>query len=378
MPRPIVMPAMGMYTEEGVLTDWLRPAGTHVDAGDAIAEVTTEKTAFEIPAPAAGVLHPVASVGATLSVEALMGYILAEGEAAPVEEIAAVPNGPGPLKPPALLEKRTPIASPAARRLAMQRGIDLAEITGRGPGGRIIEADVLARIESGVEEHRIRHRVPMTGTRRTLAERLRASLSTAASTTLTREVDASGLLEARQLVAAETGAAPPYSALFIKLLAAALHERPELNAAVENDTIMVFDEIHIGFATAVSGSLVVPVVRNADSMPLQDIARVVHDLTERAHAGRLRPADIEGGTASITNLGNYGIDAFTPILNGPQSVILGIGRIAERAVVRDGAFTIGQACILSLTFDHRVADGIPAAQLLDAVVRRMTPESLMM
>jgi pyruvate dehydrogenase E2 component (dihydrolipoamide acetyltransferase) len=378
MPRAIVMPTMGMYTDEGVLSAWLLPAGTRVGAGDAVAEITTEKTAFEVPAPASGILHPVAEPGTNLRVEALMGYILADGEmlpAAPAGAAVQPANGEVSAQAPAPEERSRPIASPAARRSAAQHGIDLAQVKGSGPGGRIVEADILAVTATPSGARRILRRMPMTGTRKGVAERLRSTLSAAASTTLTREADADVLVAARRRLAGQPGGAPSYNAVFIGLLARALREFPEWNAAIEGDSIVVFDEVNIGFAVAVPGGLVVPVVRDADRHPLAEIAACVAGLTERALSGRLRPADVEGGTASISNLGGHGIDAFTPILNGTQSVILGIGRIAERPVVRDGALTARHTCTLNLTFDHRVADGVPAARMLDAIVRRMSQES---
>lgn len=393
MPRPIVMPSMGMYTEEGVLTAWLRPAGARVEAGEPVAEITTEKVTFEIPAPAAGILHPVAGVGTNLRVETLMGYILGEGEKAPVVTVekAAPALASREASPASALQESQPAtglvrASPAARRLAAQHGIDLTQVAGSGPGGRIVEADVIAKVSQrdtaaiGTPSagRRIRERVPLVGIRRTIAEHLRRSLATAASTTLTREANAGILVAARRRLAEKMGGALPYNALFIKLLAAALRERPELNAILEGDSIVLFDEVHIGFAVAVSGSLVVPVVHDADSASLAEVVRAVQELSNRALTGRLHLADVEGGTATVTNLGGYGVDAFTPILNAPQSAILGIGQIAQRPVVRDAALTVGQTCILSLTFDHRVADGVPAAQLLDAVVRRMNDEQFFM
>jgi pyruvate dehydrogenase E2 component (dihydrolipoamide acetyltransferase) len=214
----------------------------------------------------------------------------------------------------------------------------------------------------------------MAGLRRSLADRLRNSLATAASTTLTREVSADVLIEARQKLTERLGEAPSYDALFIKLLAAALRERPELNAIIENDKIVRFQEINIGFAVAVPNGLIVPAVRNADSAPFGEIVKTVKDLTDRVLAGRLHPADVEGGTATISNLGGHGVDAFTPILNGAQSAILGVGRIARRPVVRENELAIGHTCVLSLTFDHRVTDGAPAALLLDAVARRMNDQ----
>ncbi len=378
MPRQIVMPVMGMYTDEGVLTSWLRPAGEQVEAGEAVAEITTEKTTFEVPAPASGALHPVLGVGANLRVEDLMGYILAEGETLPTSELPqprTTPDNQGnPSKQYAQPGKVRPVASPVARRLAAQHGVDLSGVKGTGPGGRIVEADVRSQLTAASDNRRVLRRVPMAGFRQVISEHLRTTLATAASTTLTREADADRLVAARQRLAGITGGPPSYSAIFIKLLALALRDCPDLNATVENDSIVILEDVNIGFAVATPRGLVLPVIHHADSARLVDIEHAVRDLTERTLAGKLRPTEVQGGTASITNLGGHSIDAFTPILAGPQSVILGIGRISERAVVRGGTLAVGHTCVLSLTFDHRVADGVPAAQLLDAVVRRMNSE----
>lgn len=392
MARAIVMPSMGMYTEEGVLTAWLRPAGVQVAMGDPIAEITTEKATFEIPAPEEGILHPVVATGTSLRVEALMGYILRNGESAPstaadgarVSQTSAQPaetslgsksDAPsaGPLR-----------ASPLAKKLAAQHGINLQQVKGTGPGGRIVEADILglvskpaAAIQSPapVADKREAERIPLAGLRRSLAERLRTTLSTAASTTLTREVNADILIAARRTLSEKLGQAPSYDSLFIKLFAAALQERPELNATIENDSIVRFKEINIGFAVAAPSGLIVPVIHNADSASFRKIAGAAKDLADRAAANRLQPLHLDGGTATISNLGVHGIDGFTPILNGSQAAILGIGRIAERPIVLNGQLAVGHTCVLSLTFDHRVADGAPAALLLDGVAHRMNSES---
>jgi pyruvate dehydrogenase E2 component (dihydrolipoamide acetyltransferase) len=380
------MPSMGMYTEEGVLTAWLRSAGSRVSVGEPIAEITTEKATFEIPAPEEGTLHPVAAVGTTLRVEVLMGYILRDGEPAPVALTqSATPEGrvPAQVQPIDNQELKGGIplrASPVAKRMAAQHGIDLKQVTGSGPGGRIVEADIQALIGKrqppavGAAVEKSTERVPITGLRSSLAQRLRHTLSTAASTTLTREVNADTLVGARRMLAEGLKQPLSYDALFIKIFAAALRERPELNAMIEGGNILRHANINVGFAVAVPNGLVVPVVQSADSATLRDVTERVSSLTERVLAGRLHPVDLENGTATITNLGNYGIDAFTPILNGSQSVILGIGRIAQRPVVRNNEVAVGHTCVLSLTFDHRVADGAPAALLLDAVVRRMNDE----
>ncbi|MFY9819841.1 MAG: dihydrolipoamide acetyltransferase family protein, partial [Thermoanaerobaculia bacterium] len=258
-------------------------------------------------------------------------------------------------------------ASPIARRLAAEKGIDLATLIGSGPGGRIVEADVLAASPAAPREAswKVRERLPLTGTRKTIAERLRRSVDTAVSLTLTREVRVEALVAARKNLAVS------WDALFVKILAESLRERPELNAVIEGDEILLLDEVHVGFAVSLPGGLVVPVIRDADSRPLAEIETEIRELAERARAGALRPQDVLGGTATVTNLGAHGVDAFTPVLNPPQSAILGVGRIAQRAVVEEGQIAVGWTCVLSLTFDHRVTDGAPAADLLAAVARRM-------
>jgi pyruvate dehydrogenase E2 component (dihydrolipoamide acetyltransferase) len=375
---------MGMYTEEGVLTAWLRTAGSRVSVGDPVAEITTEKATFEIPAPEEGTLHPVAAVGTTLRVEVLMGYILRDGEPVPAATVeSAKPNSPSVTQVASNSEQdavRRLRASPVAKRMAAQHGIDLKQVTGSGPGGRIVEADIQPLITKPQSlpqksaDEQPSERLPMTGLRSSLAQRLRHTLSTAASTTLTREAPADILVAARRMLGEKLKVTPSYDALFIKLFATALREHPELNALIEGDAILRLANTNVGFAVATPNGLVVPVVQNADSASFRDIANIVANLAERVLAGRLHPSDLDGGTATISNLGNYGIDAFTPILNGSQSAILGIGQIAKRPIILNNELAVGHTCVLSLTFDHRVADGAPAALLLEAVVRRMNDE----
>ena len=394
MARPIVMPSLGMFTAEGTLTAWLCSNGAHVAAGDPVAEVTTEKTTQELVAPGAGIVHQIAAAGANLPVQGLIGYILAEGEAPPTTapmsatpptaQSSAIPalQAPNPAARPSTVGGEVR-ASPIARRLSAENGIDLSTLTGTGPGGRIVEADVLAAVARSAvapsagpppDARKVRERIAIQGIRRTIGERLRSSLATAASVSLTREVDADVLVAVRARLGERIGASVPYDALFIKLLATALRERPELNAVIENDAILVLENIHVGFAVAVPGALLVPVVHDADTRPLSEIVGAIGALSERARSNQLRPEDVGGGTITITNLGHFGIDGFTPIINPPQSAILGIGRILARPVVRGGQLVAGQTCILSLTFDHRVVDGVPAAQLLEVIARLMNDE----
>ena len=393
------MPSLGMYTTEGTITAWLRPPGSQVAAGDLIIEVTTEKSTYQVEAPADGIFHVAVEIGALIGDQGLIGHILAPGEEPPAPVAAATPTAPPivsqsprPLPPsgsqfqPASRPPGGEIrSSPAARRLAQDSGIDIATIVGTGPGGRIVEADVIAAssrpaaaptttsptTSTGRNE---RERIPLVGMRRTIADRLRGSLSTTASVTLTREVDAEAFFSARERLKGTFSGGLPYDALFVKFVAVALTKHPELNAVIENDTIILLGDIHIGVAVAVPGGLVVPVVRNADNRSLTEIAGDIGALSSRAKSGQLKTEDMAGGTFTITNLGAFGVDAFSPIINPPQAGILGIGRILERAVVRNGGLFARRTCVLSLTFDHRVTDGVPAARMLDAIAQQMTDE----
>jgi pyruvate dehydrogenase E2 component (dihydrolipoamide acetyltransferase) len=384
MAQPIVMSSFGSYAAEGKLISWLKPAGARVDVGEAIAEIETEKATYEVEAAAGGILHPVAKPGTDLPLETVIGFLLEEGEAPPegsgdiVSEVAVEAVAPKS-QDPEIQRTQELRASPIAKRLAREHGVDLSGLVGSGPGGRIVEADVMAEkarratpAAAQGSRRNVRTRLPLTGMRGTIAQRMRHSLATAASLTITREVEAEILVAARKRILLTLGADLPYDALFVKLFADSLQEHPELNAVVEQDAILVLAEINVGFAVAVAGGLLVPVVHNAASISLTEIAQRTKQLRKRALAGQLRAEDVTGGTATISNLGTYSVDAFTPILNPPESVVLGVGRIAERAIARGGRVVAAPTCVLSLTFDHRVADGVPAAQLLEAVARRMT------
>jgi pyruvate dehydrogenase E2 component (dihydrolipoamide acetyltransferase) len=210
--------------------------------------------------------------------------------------------------------------------------------------------------------------------RQTIGERLKRAQASAASLTLVREVDADALVAARERA---LGRWPKLSfdALFVKLLAAALDGHP-LNAAIDDkdNTLVQFEDVHVGFAVSVPDGLLVPVVKHANRSSLGDVEAQIREAVTRARSNGLTIEDLSGGTATISNLGGAGIDAFTPILNPPQSCILGIGRIVQKPVVRQGNLTVGRTCVLSLTFDHRVCDGVPAAQVLDRIATLMNDD----
>lgn len=402
------MPSLGMYTIEGEVTRWLVPDGAAVEEGQPVLELTTEKAVAEVAAPASGVLHWVLREGALVKVQGLLGYVLAPGEAPPtLSDAQAEPRGrtgtgtsapPPPrlrvLAPPGTRASGSQSpggelrATPVARRRAAELGVDLMTVVGTGPGGRITEADIVAAAPGAgaaavtlttappppvaPAERRVARRISLSGMRGLIARKMQHSLAAAAQLTLTREVDATPLVRAREALlarAAAEGLRVPYDALLAKALAAALLEQPALNAVIEGGEILLLADVHVGVAVALDARLVVPVLRDAGRRPALELARELAQLVERAREGRLRSQDMEGGTATLTNLGAYQVDAFTPILNPPESVMLGVGRIAPRPfVAEDGSLAVRPTVHLSLTFDHRVADGAVAATLLERVV----------
>ncbi len=263
-----------------------------------------------------------------------------------------------------LAPNRTP-ASPKARRLAAERGLNLATVAGSGPEGAVLAEDVLAVAEAvkpiGVE-------TPGT-IWRLMAERMTTSWTTVPHFYLMREVDAGDLMEWRKrvtpMIEKRSGIKPTYTDLLVKLIGFALREHPRLNAAWANGNVQWNQEINIGIATAVEDGLIVPVIRDADTASLGEIAARRHDLVERAQNRKLRPADIAGGTFTLSNLGMYNVDAFNAIVNTPQAAILTVGRIADRVVPVNGQAVVRPMVVMTLSCDHRVVDGARAAQFLD-------------
>ena len=283
------------------------------------------------------------------------------------------------LRGPAPTEETTRLkASPLARRLAKEHGVDLVSIVGSGPDGRIVRDDVLqastAAAEASVIEtpalQQATEVIPMDGIREIIAERMTLSLQTTASVTLHTEVDATAFVELRGMLNDKLQAREvslTYTDLLVKVVANALREHPRLNATLTDEGIHLLAEINIGVAVALDDGLVVPVVRNADKERLSEISEQIRGFAARARSNQLTPGELQGGTFTITNLGNFGIDAFTPIINPPESAILGVGRILKKPVVHEDEIVARSMLTLSLTFDHRVIDGAPAAQFLQTV-----------
>ena len=269
-------------------------------------------------------------------------------------------------------------ASPLARRLAKEHGVDLSSIAGSGPDGRVVRDDVLQASATTVETpivetpalQQATEVIPMDGIREIIAERMTMSVQTNASVTLHTEVDATAFVELRGMLNDKLQAREvslTYTDLLVKVVASALREHPRLNATLTDEGIHLLPEVNIGVAVALEDGLVVPVVQNADKERLSEISAQVRSFAERARNNQLTPGELQGGTFTITNLGNLGIDAFTPIINPPESAILGIGRILKKPVVHEDEIVVRSMLTLSLTFDHRVIDGAPAAQFLQTV-----------
>lgn len=372
MRHDILVPRISDSAEEGVLVTWFIEPGTWVHEGDLVAEVQVEKTSAEIRAPASGTI-------AELLVEP--GAVIVQGQSITtldtVEksvEPSQAPSTPesateGPPVTAPALAANAPVgqplaASPAARRLALELGVALASIAGTGPAGRIIEADVRAAAAEGSRAGL----VALTPMRRAIAERMRRGLLEAAQLTITAEADVTALAERLAASSTLAGQRATYTAAIVRASALALQNHPRVGAAWTDDGLRLPEQIDIGVAVALDDGLVVPVVRNAASKTLAQLDREIADMAERARTAHLTEADTRGAAFSVTNLGAYRIDAFTPLLNPPQTAILGLGRARPRPAVVDGMIAVRTIVVLSLTFDHRVLDGVPAAAFLDAVI----------
>lgn len=277
--------------------------------------------------------------------------------AADVERAASLPS-PG-------VEAVTQ-ASPVARRIAARAGLDLSTVAGTGPGGRIMRQDVEHALLPEEVAHRdeIQEIQPFAGLRAIVAERLSSSWQERPHVTLTTEADATNLISARQQAMAETGAKVSYDAFLVALVARALDEHPHMNVRLTERGIERLSQVNVGVAVDTERGLVVPVVRNAAAKSLLQVQQTLEELVERALAGRSLPDDLSGGTFTITNLGMFEIDAFTPIINPPESAILGVGRIVAKPVAVERQVIVRDMVTLNLSFDHRLIDGAPAARFL--------------
>jgi len=392
------MPKFGLTMVEGTIQKWFKAEGDAINAGEALFEVETEKVLYEIEAPVAGtvakLLYPVEAVvpvGLPVAIIAEAGEHVAEvaaryGGGAPAAKAAAAPAptavSPAPVAAPASGRREGAPVTPAARKLAEEHKIDLSRVAGTGPGGRVTREDVQKVIDAGGQvpapaptvapspaapaaPASTGQSVPLRGMRKVIAERMHKSLQGSAQLTITTEVDVTQLIDRRQEVQREFNAT--YTDFIVQACAHALKQHPRMNAALDGDTIRLQAQISVGVAVALDEGLIVPVIHNTDKKSLKDIAQEARSLAEKARAGKLTLEEVSGGTFTVSNLGMYGVDGFTPILNTPQTGILGVGRIIEKPVIYRSEIAKRSMMVLSLTFDHRVIDGAPAGAFLQTV-----------
>lgn len=437
MASSIIMPALEMAQESGRLLRWLKREGESVTKGEPVMEIETDKVTVEIPSPDSGILGGILiKEGDEVPVGQTIAWLLAPGETPPASAVkthsgraastpvvSAVPSQTQavPAKSIPIIEAsplarkiaeehgidltvvksngkriekadvlayvrgqgvstksasastssrdakgRLVPASPKARRLALERNIDLASLRGSGPDGAILVADVPesaapVRTSTTVES--------LSTVWRVMAERMSASWTTVPHFYLVREVDASNLIEWRKritsIVEKRTGIKPTFTDLLVKVVGAALRDHPRVNAAWVEDGIQFNQEINVGIATAVEDGLIVPVIHKADFASIGEIATQRQDLIERAQNRKLHPADISDGTFTLSNLGMYNVDAFNGIINTPQAALLAVGRIVDRVVPLNGEVVIRPMMVMTLSCDHRVVDGARGANFLD-------------
>jgi pyruvate dehydrogenase E2 component (dihydrolipoamide acetyltransferase) len=370
----VIMPALGMAQETGRVLRWLKAEGDEVAKGEPLMEVETDKVTVEIEAPTDGLLAGLrAAEGADVPVGEAVAVILAPGEAlpengsSPVPEqvpAAAAPVATAAVEAPKREARRRP-ASPKARRLAAEQGIDLGALgQGSGPGGAVVAADVLASPAPAPATAAVGGQQPLSRIWSIMAERTAQSWTSAPHFYLLREADAGRLASWRSVARDRLGRDVSVTDLLVRATAAALARHPQANAAWDDGSIRLNDEVNVGIAVAVEDGLVVPVVHGADRLGLGEIAARREVVVSRAREGTLRPDDIERGTFTISNLGMYGVDAFNAVVNAPQAAILAVGRIVERVVPVDGAPGVRPMIALTLSCDHRVIDGARAARFL--------------
>jgi pyruvate dehydrogenase E2 component (dihydrolipoamide acetyltransferase) len=409
----VIMPRLSDTMEEGTLAVWLKQPGDQVQRGDVLAEIETDKATMELEAFEEGVLQQIlVQEGETVPIGQPIALIGADGAAAPAAAAAPTPAeqasriettpevetpaaaAPATPAPPAAAETHVK-ASPMARAIARDQGIDLATVSGSGPGGRVVKADVEALVAgdggraapaavpaapptaappaaapppaappsaaADVEE------VPLTNMRKTVARRLVESMQSAPHFYLTIKVDADALLalraELNQRLAAD-GTKLSVNDLLVKACAVALRAHPEINVSWAGDKILRHLRVHVGVAVAVDGGLIVPVLRDADQKSVSQLSREAKELIGRARVGKLRPDEYTGGTFTISNLGMFGIDQFTAVINPPEAAILAVGATGAEPVVHDGQLATRALMKLTMSIDHRAVDGATGARFL--------------
>ncbi len=441
MATEIKMPRFGMTMKQGKVAKWLKQEGDKVEKGEPLFEVETEKITNTVQSIASGILFQIViQAGETVPVGTVLAIVAEEGETpervegiqvGEVEDVEAAPAGKAaPEKAEAPREKKYVLASPAAKRLAKELGVDLADVPGTGKEGRVTEEDVkkfheegppppritpvaaemarqagvdLAAIEGTGEGGKITKEdveravlsvpaapgarpaspksVPFTGMRRAIADNMHASLQNAAQLTLMTEVDVTEMVRLRDLLREEyrkdESVRISYNDIIIFTVARVLKRFPYMNSTLVGEEILLHDRVDIGMAVALPDGLIVPKVRNADRKGILEIGREARALARKAREGALSMDEVTDGTFTISNMSMLGVDGFTPIINPPEAAILGVGRVVEKPGVKDGRIEIRSYMTLSLTIDHRIVDGAPGGEFLQSLARHLERSALL-
>ena len=389
MPVDVIMPAMGATQETGRLVRWFKREGDSVTKGEMLMEVETDKSVVEVEAPASGILAGVtAAPDDEIPVGQVIALIVEQDETPTRRRKAPAPSKQRQRQVPARKAARAratattaprnrpgtgrTLASPAARRLAAEKGVDLAGVTGTGPEGAVVARDVLSRAPGVASDAGADRSVPLSRMRRIIGERMTSSKQTAPHFYLAMEVDMTGV-EARRDLLKQQGVepVPSFNDFILQAVARALAESPSMNASWTDEGIEQHGEVNLGVAVAVDDGLVVPVIRNADKLPLEELALRSRELASQAQNRKLTPANYQGGTFTVSNLGMFGVDSFTAILNPPQCGILAVGRVASRVVPDGDAIAVRSMMTMTLSADHRVVDGAIGARFLQRIKRHL-------
>ena len=399
MATEVKVPTLGESVTEATVGQWLKKPGEAVKADEPIVSLETDKVAVDVPAPAAGTMGDiVAKEGDTVEVGALLAYVnegaAAASSPAPAPSATPAPSASTPAPAPAAADEDGEggnlTLSPAVRRLVLEHGLDPSKIKGSGKDGRLTKDDVMAAVDAGTAKaastgaeaapaeaapaagpSRKQERVKMTRLRQTVAKRLKEAQNNAALLTTFNDVDMTNVIEARtkykDLFEKKHGVRLGFMGFFTKAVCMALKDIPGVNGQIEGDEIVYNDFADISVAVSAPTGLVVPVIRNAESMSVAQIERTIGDFGKKAKEGKLTMEDMKGGTFTISNGGVFGSLMSTPIINPPQSAVLGLHRIEDRPVVRDGQVVVRPMMYLALSYDHRLIDGREAVTFLVAV-----------
>ena len=408
MSAPIILPQWGMGMNDGEIVKWLKGIGDPVAKGDQLVEIESSKVNAEVEATADGTLGRIdVEEGRIVDVGTVLGYVLEAGESdSDLPDVAIIlgsASTPAPVATPApaAADPATTapkggkqIVTPRARRLAKELGVDLAGVTGTGPSGRVTEDDVRAA-ESGASAPAaaapggsaplpesvvpVKEAIKLAGLRGIIARRMSESAAVPTVTLSTHTDVTDAIAFQRELVGAwrKHKLRPQYQDLVIAAVARALKETPAANAHLIGDELRILDEVNLGIAMAVPEGLLVPVIKNADQKSLLEIAQEVRNLARKAKANSLSIDEMTGSTFSITNLGSYDIEGFNPLLNLPETGILGVGSVGEVPAVIDGEIVVRSVGHLNLAFDHRAWDGAPAAEFVRLIAKYLGDPSWM-